>query len=153
MKSSQPLRGALLWILLGSTSVQAASQCTEAFLFPVQSHASPGVLSMNNESKIISTTVGASYPFLTQKIQPNANCNNGGFWNNGTWVSNCNVSGALASVLKDVTFISDPDAFPANPGGFPSYSGKNDLACDGAISPDAGDYKNASWGATAAWRP
>lgn len=146
MKSSQPLRGALLWILLGSTSVQAASQCTEAFLFPVQSHASPGVLSMNNESKIISTTVGASYPFLTQKIQPNANCNNGGFWNNGTWVSNCNVSGALASVLKDVTFISDPDAFPANPGGFPSYSGKNDLACDGAISPDAGDYKNASWG-------
>lgn len=146
MKSSQPLRGALLWILLGSTSVQAASQCTEAFLFPVQSHASPGVLSMNNESKIISTTVGASYPFLTQKIQPNANCNNGGFWNNGTWVSNCNVSGALASPLKDVTFISDPDAFPANPGGFPSYSGKNDLACDGAISPAAGDYKNASWG-------
>ncbi|WP_323878855.1 DUF6701 domain-containing protein [Aeromonas caviae] len=146
MKSSQPLRGALLWILLGSTSVQAASQCTEAFLFPVQSHASPGVLSMNNESKIISTTVGASYPFLTQKIQPNANCNNGGFWNNGTWVSNCNVSGALASPLKDVTFISDPDAFPANPGGFPSYSGKNDLACDGAISPAAGDYKSASWG-------
>ncbi|MFM5310983.1 DUF6701 domain-containing protein [Aeromonas caviae] len=146
MKSSQPLRGALLWILLGSTSVQAASQCTEAFLFPVQSHASPGVLSMNNESKIISTTVGASYPFLTQKIQPNASCNNGGFWNNGTWVSNCNVSGALASPLKDVTFISDPDAFPANPGGFPSYSGKNDLACDGAISPAAGDYKNASWG-------
>ncbi|WP_439833123.1 DUF6701 domain-containing protein [Aeromonas caviae] len=146
MKSSQPLRGALLWILLGSTSVQAASQCTEAFLFPVQSHASPGVLSMNNESKIISTTVGASYPFLTQKIQPNANCNNGGFWNNGTWVSNCNVSGTLASVLKDVTFISDPDAFPANPGGFPSYSGKNDLACDGTTSPAAGDYKNASWG-------
>ncbi len=146
MKFSQPLRGALLWILLGSTSVQAASQCTEAFLFPVQSHASPGVLSMNNESKIISTTVGASYPFLTKNIQPNANCNNGGFWNNGTWVSNCNVSGALASVLKDVTFISDPDAFPANPGGFPSYSGKNDLACDGAISPAAGDYKNASWG-------
>lgn len=143
---SQPLRGALLWILLGSTSVQAASQCTEAFLFPVQSHASPGVLSMNNESKIISTTVGASYPFLTKNIQPNANCNNGGFWNNGTWVSNCNVSGALASPLKDVTFISDPDAFPANPGGFPSYSGKNDLACDGAISPAAGDYKNASWG-------
>ncbi|MGL6484056.1 DUF6701 domain-containing protein [Aeromonas caviae] len=146
MKSSQPLRGALLWILLGSTSVQAASQCTEAFLFPVQSHASPGVLSMNNESKIISTTVGASYPFLTKNIQPNANCNNGGFWNNGTWVSNCNVSGTLASVLKDVTFISDPDAFPVNPGGFPSYSGKNDLACDGAISPAAGDYKNASWG-------
>ncbi|MCP1598949.1 MSHA biogenesis protein MshQ [Aeromonas caviae] len=146
MKSSQPLRGALLWILLGSTSVQAASQCTEAFLFPVQSHASPGVLSMNNESKIISTTVGASYPFLTKKIQPNANCNNGGFWNNDTWVSNCNVSGTLASVLKDVTFISDPDAFPANPGGFPSYSGKNDLACDGAISPAAGDYKSASWG-------
>lgn len=146
MKSSQPLRSALLWILLGSTSVQAASQCTEAFLFPVQSHASPGVLSMNNESKIISTTVGASYPFLTKYIQPNASCNNGGFWNNGTWVSNCNVSGALASVLKDVTFISDPDAFPANPGGFPSYSGKNDLACDGAISPAAGDYKNASWG-------
>nr|AFF60300.1 MshQ [Aeromonas veronii bv. sobria] len=101
---------------------------------------------MNNESKIISTTVGASYPFLTKNIQPNANCNNGGFWNNGTWVSNCNVSGALASPLKDVTFISDPDAFPANPGGFPSYSGKNDLACDGAISPAAGDYKNASWG-------
>ncbi|MGU5779730.1 DUF6701 domain-containing protein [Aeromonas caviae] len=146
MKSSQPLRGALLWILLGSASVQAASQCTEAFLFPVQSHASPGVLSMNNESKIISTTVGASYPFLTKNIQPNANCNNGGFWNNGTWVSNCNVSGALASPLKDVTFISDPDAFPANPGGFPSYSGKKDLACDGAISPAAGDYKNASWG-------
>lgn len=146
MKSSQPLRCALLWILLGATSVQAASQCTEAFLFPVQSHASPGVLSMNNESKIISTTVGASYPFLTKNIQPNANCNNGGFWNNGTWVSNCNVSGTLASVLKDVTFISDPDAFPVNPGGFPSYSGKNDLACDGAISPAAGDYKNASWG-------
>ncbi|MDX7781779.1 DUF6701 domain-containing protein [Aeromonas caviae] len=146
MKSSQPLRGALLWILLGSTSVQAASQCTEAFLFPVQSHASPGLLSMNNESKIISTTVGASYPFLTKNIQPNANCNNGGFWNNDTWVSNCNVSGTLASVLKDVTFISDPDAFPANPGGFPSYSGKNDLACDGTTSPAAGDYKNASWG-------
>lgn len=146
MKSSQPLRCALLWILLGATSVQAASQCTEAFLFPVQSHASPGMLSMNNESKIISTTVGASYPFLTKNIQPNANCNNGGFWNNGTWVSNCNVSGTLASVLKDVTFISDPDAFPANPGGFPSYSGTNDLACDGAISPAAGDYKNASWG-------
>ncbi|MFQ2547453.1 DUF6701 domain-containing protein [Aeromonas caviae] len=146
MKSSQPLHCALLWILLGATSVQAASQCTEAFLFPVQSHASPGVLSMNNESKIISTTVGASYPFLTKNIQPNANCNNGGFWNNGTWVSNCNVSGTLASVLKDVTFISDPDAFPVNPGGFPSYSGKNDLACDGAISPAAGDYKNASWG-------
>lgn len=146
MKSSQPLRGALLWILLGSTSVQAASQCTEAFLFPVQSHASPGVLSMNNQSKIISTTVGASYPFLTENIQPNASCNNGGGYNGGAYVSNCNVSGSLASPIKRQAFISDPNDFPANPGGFPSYGGQDDLPCNGAISPAAGDYKSASWG-------
>ncbi len=145
MKSSQPLRGALLWILLGSTSVQAASQCTEAFLFPVQSHASPGVLSMNNESKIISTTVGASYPFLTKNIQPNANCNNGGYWNGGTWISNCNVSGTLASPLKDLAFIGDPDDFPPDPGDFPTFSGQNNLACTSAFTPAPGNYKNASW--------
>ncbi|WP_240455333.1 DUF6701 domain-containing protein [Aeromonas rivipollensis] len=134
---------ALLWC---SASVQAASQCTAAFAYPVQSHASPGRLAMSGESRITSATMDTNYPFLGKTIQPNANCNNGGFWNNGTWVSSCNVSGVLASPLKDVAFISDPNEFPANPGGFPSYSGKKDLACDGAISPAAGDYKSASWG-------
>lgn len=134
---------ALVWC---SASVQAASQCTAAFTYPVQSHASPGRLAMSGESRITSATMDTNYPFLGKTIQPNANCNNGGFWNNGTWVSSCNVSGVLASPLKDVAFISDPNEFPANPGGFPSYSGKKDLACDGAISPAAGDYKSASWG-------
>ncbi len=134
---------ALIWC---TASVQAASQCTAAFTYPVQSHASPGRLAMSGESRITSATVDTNYPFLGKTIQPNANCNNGGFWNNGTWVSSCNVSGVLASPLKDVAFISDPNEFPANPGGFPSYSGKKDLACDGAISPAAGDYKSASWG-------
>ena len=134
---------ALIWC---TASVQAASQCTAAFTYPVQSHASPGRLAMSGESRITSATVDTNYPFLGKTIQPNANCNNGGFWNNGTWVSSCNVSGVLASPLKDVAFISDPNEFPANPGGFPSYSGKKDVACDGAISPAAGDYKSASWG-------
>lgn len=134
---------ALIWC---TASVQAASQCTAAFTYPVQSHASPGRLAMSGESRITSATVDTNYPFLGKTIQPNANCNNGGFWNNGTWVSSCNVSGVLASPLKDVAFISDPNEFPANLGGFPSYSGKKDLACDGAISPAAGDYKSASWG-------
>lgn len=134
---------ALIWC---TASVQAASQCTAAFTYPVQSHASPGRLAMSGESRITSATVDTNYPFLGKTIQPNANCNNGGYWNGGTWISNCNVSGTLASPLKDVAFISDPNEFPANPGGFPSYSGKKDLACDGAISPAAGDYKSASWG-------
>ncbi|WP_429172996.1 DUF6701 domain-containing protein [Aeromonas rivipollensis] len=134
---------ALIWC---TASVQAASQCTAAFTYPVQSHASPGRLAMSGESRITSATMDTNYPFLGKTIQPNANCNNGGYWNGGTWISSCNVSGVLASPLKDVAFISDPNEFPANPGGFPSYSGKKDLACDGAISPAAGDYKSASWG-------
>ncbi|MGY3870525.1 DUF6701 domain-containing protein [Aeromonas crassostreae] len=147
MTSRQPLWGPMLFtMLLGAASVQAADQCTAAFLFPVQSHATPGVLSMSNESKIISSTVGTSYPFLSKNIQSNANCNSGGSWDGGTWVSNCNVSGSLASPLNSLAFISDPNDFPANPEDFPSYSGQGDLSCDGAISPAAGDYKSASWG-------
>ncbi|MFM4705418.1 DUF6701 domain-containing protein [Aeromonas bivalvium] len=133
---------ALLWC---SASVEAASQCMAAFAYPVQSHAAPGVLSMNNESKIISATVGTSYPFIRKSIQPNANCNSGGYWNGGTWVSNCNVSGTLASPLKDLVFIGDPDDFPADPGDFPSFSSQRDLACNGAISPRARQYRNANW--------
>ncbi|MDX7841664.1 DUF6701 domain-containing protein [Aeromonas caviae] len=133
---------ALIWI---SASVQAASQCTAAFTYPVQSHASPGVLSMSNESKIISATVGTSYPFIRKSIQPNANCNNGGYWNGGTWISNCNVSGTLASPLKDLAFIGDPDDFPPDPGDFPTFSGQNNLACTSAFTPAPGNYKNASW--------
>lgn len=147
MTSRPPLWAPMLFaMLLSSVPAQGADQCTAAFLFPVQSHATPGVLSMTNESKIISSTVGTRYPFLGKSIQPNANCNSGGYWDGGTWVSNCNVSGALASPLGGVAFIEDPNAFPANPGGFPAYSGQNDLACNGAISPAAGDYRNASWG-------
>ena len=115
---------ALIWC---TASVQAASQCTAAFTYPVQSHASPGRLAMSGESRITSATMDTNYPFLGKTIQPNANCNNGGYWNGGTWISSCNVSGVLASPLKDVAFISDPNEFPANPGGFPSYSGKKDL--------------------------
>lgn len=133
---------ALLWC---SASVEAASQCMAAFAYPVQSHASPGVLSMSNESKIISATVGASYPFIRKNIQPNANCNNGGYWNGGTWISNCNVSGTLASPLKDLSFIGDPDDFPPDPGDFPTFSGQNNLACTSAFTPAPGNYKNASW--------
>lgn len=132
----------LLWC---SASVEAASQCMAAFAYPVQSHASPGVLSMSNESKIISATVGASYPFIRKNIQPNANCNNGGYWNGGTWISNCNVSGTLASPLKDLAFIGDPDDFPPDPGDFPTFSGQNNLACTSAFTPAPGNYKNASW--------
>lgn len=147
MTSRPPLWAPMLFaMLLGSVPAQGADQCTAAFLFPVQSHAAPGVLSMTNESKIISSTVGTRYPFLGKNIQPNANCNSGGYWDGGTWISNCNVSGALASPLGGVAFIEDPNAFPANPGGFPAYGGQNDLACNGAISPAAGDYRNASWG-------
>ncbi|MFM4825138.1 DUF6701 domain-containing protein [Aeromonas bivalvium] len=133
---------ALIWC---SASVEAASQCMAAFAYPVQSHAAPGVLTMSNESKITSATVGTSYPFIRKNIQPNANCNNGGYWNGGTWISNCNVSGALASPLKDLVFIGDPDEFPANPGDFPSFSGQNNLACTGTISPAARQYRNANW--------
>ena len=134
---------ALIWC---TASVQAASQCTAAFTYPVQSHASPGRLAMSGESRITSATVDTNYPFLGKTIQPNANCNNGGGYNGGAYVSNCNVSGSLASPIKSQAFISDPNDFPANPGGFPSYVGQNDLVCDGAISPAAGDYKSASWG-------
>jgi MSHA biogenesis protein MshQ len=146
MKFSLPLWGSILFtMLLGPAPVLAADQCTAAFLFPVQSHAAPGVLSMNKESKVISSTTGTNYPFLSKNIQPNASCNNGGANNGGTYISNCNVSGSLASPLNNVAFISDPNDFPANPGGFPTYSGQNDLACSSAISPVAGDYRNASW--------
>lgn len=147
MTSRPPLWAPMLFaMLLGSVPAQGADQCTAAFLFPVQSHAAPGVLSMTSESKIISSTVGTRYPFLGKNIQPNANCNSSGYWDGGTWISNCNVSGALASPLGGVAFIEDPNAFPANPGGFPAYGGQNDLACNGAISLAAGDYRNASWG-------
>ncbi|MCH7370976.1 DUF6701 domain-containing protein [Aeromonas sp. MR16] len=145
MKSRHRIWGSALWLLLGSASVQAANQCTEAFVYPVQSHASPGMLSMNGQSSITSTTVGTNYPFLGKNIQPNASCNNGGGYNGGTYVSNCNVSGSLASPIKSQAFISDPNDFPVNPGGFPSYSGQSDLACSNAISPAAGDYRNAVW--------
>ncbi|MGE6285835.1 DUF6701 domain-containing protein [Aeromonas media] len=134
---------ALIWC---SASVQAASQCTAAFTYPVQSHASPGRLAMSGESRITSATVDTNYPFLGKTIQPNASCNNGGGYNGGAYVSNCNVSGSLASPIKSQAFISDPNDFPANPGGFPSYGGQDDLPCNGAISPAAGDYKSASWG-------
>ncbi|MGY3978106.1 DUF6701 domain-containing protein [Aeromonas mytilicola] len=134
---------ALIWC---TASVQAASQCTAAFTYPVQSHASPGRLAMSGESRITSATMDTNYPFLGKTIQPNANCNNGGGYNGGAYVSNCNVSGSLASPIKSQAFISDPNDFPANPGGFPSYGGQDDLPCNGAISPAAGDYKSASWG-------
>lgn len=133
---------ALLWC---SASVQAASQCTAAFTYPVQSHASPGRLAMSGESRITSATVDTNYPFLGKTIQPNANCNNGGYWNGGTWISSCNVSGALASPLKDLAFIGDPDDFPPDPGDFPTFSGQNNLACTSAFTPAPGNYKNASW--------
>ncbi|MFM4943700.1 DUF6701 domain-containing protein [Aeromonas bivalvium] len=134
---------ALIWC---SASVEAASQCMAAFAYPVQSHAAPGVLTMSNESKITSATVDTHYPFLGKTIQPNASCNNGGGYNGGTYVSNCNVSGSLASPIKSQAFIRDPNDFPANPGGFSSYGGQEELLCNGAISPAAGDYKSASWG-------
>ena len=134
---------ALVWY---SASVQAASQCTAAFAYPVQSHASPGLLAMSGESKIVSATMDTNYPFLGKTIQPNANCNNGGYWNGGAWVSTCNVSGTLANPLKVLEFIPDPQDFPVNPGDFPSYSGQGDLSCNGTISPVAGNYRNASWG-------
>jgi len=142
LRSSAYFLSALVWC---SASVQAASQCTAAFAYPVQSHASPGLLAMSGESKIVSATMNTNYPFLGKTIQPNANCNNGGYWNGGTWISNCNVSGALASPLKDVAFISDPDDFPADPGGFPSFSSQRDLACTNAISPAARQYRDANW--------
>jgi MSHA biogenesis protein MshQ len=133
---------ALIWC---TASVQAASQCTAAFTYPVQSHASPGRLAMSGESRITSATMDTNYPFLGKTIQPNANCNNGGYWNGGTWISSCNVSGALASPLKDLAFIGDPDDFPPDPGDFPTFSGQNNLACTSAFTPAPGNYKNASW--------
>ncbi len=133
---------ALVWC---SASVEAASQCAAAFTYPVQSHAAPGRLTMSGESRITSATVDTNYPFLGKTIQPNANCNNGGYWNGGTWIANCNVSGALANPLKDVAFISDPDEFPADPGDFPTYNGQSNLACTSAFTPAPGNYKSASW--------
>ncbi|WP_265435475.1 DUF6701 domain-containing protein [Aeromonas media] len=133
---------ALIWC---SASVQAASQCTAAFTYPVQSHASPGRLAMSGESRITSATMDTNYPFLGKTIQPNANCNNSGYWNGGTWISNCNVSGALASPLKDVAFISDPNDFPPASGDFPTFNGQNNLGCTSAFTPAPGSYKNASW--------
>lgn len=133
---------ALIWC---SASVQAASQCTAAFTYPVQSHASPGRLAMSGESRITSATMDTNYPFLGKTIQPNANCNNSGYWNGGTWISNCNVSGALASPLKDVAFISDPNDFPPDSGDFPTFNGQNNLGCTSAFTPAPGNYKNASW--------
>ncbi|MFM4849205.1 DUF6701 domain-containing protein [Aeromonas rivipollensis] len=133
---------ALIWC---TASVQAASQCTAAFTYPVQSHASPGRLAMSGESRITSATMDTNYPFLGKTIQPNANCNNGSYWNGGTWISSCNVSGALASPLKDLAFIGDPDDFPPDPGDFPTFSGQNNLACTSAFTPAPGNYKNASW--------
>ncbi|MFM5856799.1 DUF6701 domain-containing protein [Aeromonas rivipollensis] len=133
---------ALIWC---SASVQAASQCTAAFTYPVQSHASPGRLAMSGESRITSATMDTNYPFLGKTIQPNANCNNSGYWNGGIWISNCNVSGALASPLKDVAFISDPNDFPPDSGDFPTFNGQNNLGCTSAFTPAPGNYKNASW--------
>lgn len=133
-------------LVLCSASVQAASQCTAAFAYPVQSHASPGLLAMSGESKIVSATMNTNYPFLGKTIQPNANCNNGGYWNGGTWISTCNVSGTLASPLKDLSFIGDPDDFSPEPGDFPTFSGQKNLACTSAFTPAPGNYKNASWG-------
>ena len=147
MKTRKSIWGfIMLTIMLGSASAQGGDQCTAVFPFPVQSHMTPGLLGMNNERKITSLSVGTNYPFLGKSIQPNANCNNGGYWNGGTWVSNCSISGTLASPLKNVDFINDPDNFPTNSESFPAYGSQNDLLCDGAIFPVAGDYRNASWG-------
>ena len=147
MKTRKSIWGfIMLTIMLGSASAQGGDQCTAVFPFPVQSHMTPGLLGMNNESKITSLSVGTNYPFLGKSIQPNANCNNGGYRNGGTWVSNCSISGTLASPLKNVDFINDPDNFPTNSESFPAYGSQNDLLCDGAIFPVAGDYRNASWG-------
>ncbi|MEV3842982.1 DUF6701 domain-containing protein [Aeromonas veronii] len=142
LRSSAYFLSALVWC---SASVQAASQCTAAFTYPVQSHAAPGLLAMSGESKIVSATMNTNYPFLGKTIQPNANCNNGGYWNGGTWISTCNVSGTLASPLKDLSFIGDPDDFPPEPGDFPTFSGQKNLACTRAFTPAPGNYKNASW--------
>ncbi|MFQ1650032.1 DUF6701 domain-containing protein [Aeromonas veronii] len=142
LRSSAYFLSALVWC---SASVQAASQCTAAFTYPVQSHAAPGLLAMSGESKIVSATMNTNYPFLGKTIQPNANCNNGGYWNGGTWISTCNISGTLASPLKDISFIGDPDDFPPEPGDFPTFSGQKNLACTRAFTPAPGNYKNASW--------
>lgn len=142
--------GWLLALGLLSGQIQAASQCTGVFTYPVQSHASPGVLTMSGQSSITSSTVGSSYPFITKNVQSQASCNNGGSWSwsasTGTvWNSNCSVTGSVASAISGLSFISDPNDFTANPSDFPSYTSSKDLTCTSSISPDAGTYRYGVW--------
>jgi len=135
----------LLWVTI---SVQAADQCSAVLANPVQSHASPGSLTMSGQSSITGSS-STTFPFLTKNIQAQASCNNGGQWVwNGSasvWVSNCNITGSLASAISGLEFVTDPADFPTDPADFPKFSSTNSSNCNSAKNLAAGSYGNISW--------
>lgn len=135
----------LLWVTI---SVQAADQCSAVLANPVQSHASPGSLTMSGQSSITGSS-STTFPFLTKNIQAQASCNNGGQWVwNGSatvWVSNCNITGSLASAISGLAFITDPADFPSDPADFPNFSSTNTSSCNSSKNVTAGSYGNISW--------
>ena len=70
------LLAAGLWypLFLCSMPVLAAEQCIGVFDYPVQSHASPGKLSMTNGTVIVGATQPANYPFLSASFGEQSGC-------------------------------------------------------------------------------
>ncbi|BDN86501.1 DUF6701 domain-containing protein [Aeromonas caviae] len=151
MTSKQPLWGPMLFtMLLGAASVQAADQCMGVFDYPVQSHASPGKLSMTDGSSIVGASQPANYPFLSASLGGQSGCststgNAGGQYVGSAWQSYCGITGALATPLADQTFKADPKDFPAATQDFPSYSGGSNVSCNGAINLSPGNYGAGNW--------
>lgn len=144
-------RGVWCLLLMGmAASVNGADQCTANLAYPVQSHASPGLLTMTGQSSITGAS-NTAFPFLSSNIQAQASCNGGGKWVwNGSlvWQSNCSVTGSLASAINGLQFESDPGDFPADPADFPSYSSSwYSPSCQGVSTTlSGGTYSSVSWG-------
>lgn len=127
-----------------------ADMCNATFDYPVQSHAAPGQLTMTDGALIVGATQPADYPFLSGSFGGMSGCSTqegsaGGQYVNGTWQSDCGVTGSLATPLASLTFKTDPNDFPAVTQDFPSYSSGSDVACNGVMTLTPGNYGAGNW--------
>lgn len=134
-------------IVLGLLSgpIHAADQCNQIFAYPVQSHLSPGKLTMTDYTKITGST-SSNYPFLTKNITGQANCNNSGYWDStGSWVSSCSVTGSLASAMSGVSFPSDPGGFSSDPNDSVEIGGLFSAPCSSLLLWPGWKYSATTW--------
>ncbi|QFI55850.1 DUF6701 domain-containing protein [Aeromonas simiae] len=127
-----------------------ADMCNATFDYPVQSHAAPGRLTMTDGALIVGATQPADYPFLSGSFGGMSGCSTqegsaGGQYVNGTWQSDCGITGALATPLAALAFKADPNDFPAATQDFPSYSSGSDVACNGVVKLNPGNYGSGNW--------